>query len=439
MSSHGLSFGRGIAAAAVLAVLALGGAAAPNALAATGSISGTVTGAPSHSGVAGVEVCALKTVNEGEIPAETKENCVFTASNGDYEISSLDNGTYLPLFSPRVKGQNYLPMYYDDDGLWPSDSVTVGDGPVTGIDMELPEGGSIKGQVTEELEGKPLAGVMVCAGRGWESNEPSCVPTDADGRYDIVGLKTDIYTVKFNPDYSGLQYFGESYDDQIFGNGHIQQPVSVSAGSVTAGIDAALTPAAEIRGVVTAAADGAPLSKILVCIAPTDSFFKTSSFADEARCSRTSDSGAYSIKSLEGGQYKVLFSLELRDFIHYFPPLEPEEDGYPTRYWKEKDTLGEADVLTLAAPTVATAIDARLGPFPPTPSSPSAPITAPSAPPLPTAPHILKPRCKLGQHLRKVMGKRRCVGQHQRKHGRHKPPRQSAHRPSEPSRQDLHR
>ncbi|HEX4670541.1 MAG TPA: carboxypeptidase regulatory-like domain-containing protein [Solirubrobacterales bacterium] len=400
-----------------LAVLALGGTAAPNALAAGGSISGNVTGAPSHVEVAGVEVCALKTVSKGEIPVENNEHCAFTAPNGHYEIGSLDQGTYLPLFSPRVRGQNYLSTYYDADGLWPVESITVGESQLTGIDVELPEGGSVSGQVSEELGGKPLSGVLVCAGRGWESNEPRCVPTDAEGKYDIVGLQTDIYTIKFNPDYSGLQYFGESYDDQIFGNGHIQQPVSVSAGDITTGINAVLTPAAEIRGVVAAAANGAPLGQILVCIAPTDSFFETSSFADEAKCSRTSGSGAYSIKNLEGGQYKVLFSLELRDFIHYFPPLKPEEDGFPTRYWNEKDTLWEADVLTLTAPTMVTAIDARLGPFPP---SPNTSITSSSPPPLPPATlRIPKRKCKPGRHLRKVRGKRRCVRPHfLRKHGR---------------------
>lgn len=412
-----------MAAVVALAVLALSGALAPNAPAATGSVSGTVTGAPSHAGVAGIEACAWETRNEGEI-IESKEHCVFTESNGNYEIGLLEEGAYLILFWPRVPGQNYLPQFYDADGLWPADSVTVGDGPTTGIDMELPEGGSIKGQVTEEVGGKPLAGVMVCAGRGFEEREPTCTPTDANGRYEIVGLRTDKYTLKFSPDYSGLLYFGEYYNDQIFGNGYPPGPVvSVSAGSVTTDIDAALKPAAEIRGVVTAAADGAPLDEILVCIAPTLSFFEPS-FSEEVKCSRTSSSGAYSIKGLEGGQYKVLFSLELRDFIHYFPPLKPDEDGYPTRYWKEKDTLGEADVLTLTAPTVATAIDARLGPFPP------AQITSPS-PPLPTARRIHKPRCKPGRRLRKVRGKRRCV--RPRKHGRHRPPRQSARHSSEPS------
>jgi hypothetical protein len=392
------------------------GVTAPGALAATGSISGNVTGAPSHAAVPGVEVCALKTTVEGEIPVENNDHCAFTASDGSYEIDSLGQGTYLPLFSPRIQGQNYIPRYYDADGHWPPDSVAVDDGPTSGIDTELPQGGTVKGRVTEELGGQALAGVLVCAGHGWENREPSCVSTDPNGEYEIVGLQTDIYTVQFSSEDSGLQYFGESYDDQIFGNGHIQQPVSVTAGSVAEGIDAVLKPAAEIRGQVTAAADGRPLSHILVCIAPPSSFFETESFWDESRCSRTNVSGDYSIKNLATGQYKVLFSLELREYLHYFPPVEPEVDGYPTRYWNEENSLAEAAVLTLLAPTVVTGIDARLGPFPNPPTSTS------SAPPAP-APRILRRHCKAGRHLRKVRGRRRCVRRHPMKHRHRAAPR----------------
>lgn len=390
-----------------LAALALLGATTSDALAATGSISGNVTGAPSHAAVPGVEVCALKTTVEGEMPVENNDHCAFTASDGDYEIGSLEKGTYLPLFSPRVPGQNYIPIYYDADGAWPADSVAVGDGRTSGIDVELPQGGTVKGRVTEELGGKPLAGVLVCAGQGWEDRDPICIPTNDKGNYEIVGLRTDIYTLRFKPEYSGLQYFGESYDDQRFGNGHIQLPVSVTAGSSTEGINAVLTPAAEVRGAVSAAANGAPLGNILVCIAPPDSFFETSSFSDESRCSRTNASGAYSIKNLASGQYKVLFSPELREFLHYFPPVKPEEDGYPTRYRNEKNTLWEADILTLIGPTVVTGIDARLGPFPP--------IISPSPPPA-AAPPVLKRKCKPGRHLKKRKGKLRCVRRHPRKH-----------------------
>lgn len=397
------------------------GATAPSALAGTGSIAGNVTGAPSHAPVGGVEVCALKTTVEGEIPVENKNHCDFTTADGNYEIGSLDSGTYLPLFSPRVEGQNYLRRYYNSDGQWPPDSVTVGDGATTGIDTELPEGGTVKGRVTEELEGQPLAGVRVCAGQGWENREQLCVSTDAKGDYEIVGLATDIYTLEFDPEDSGLQYFGEYYDDQIFGNGHIQQPVSVTAGSVVDGIAAVLTPAAEIRGVVTSAWNGAPLSHTLVCIAPPDSFFETSSFADQSRCSRTKASGSYSINNLRTGQYKVLFSLELREFLNYLPPVEPEEDGYPTRYWDEESTLAAADVLNLAGPTVVSGIDARLGPSPA--------ISIASPPPAAVLPAV-KRKCKAGHHLRKIKGKSRCVRRHPRKHRRHRHSHRSASRPS---------
>ena len=86
-----------------LTILAgIAGVTASDALASTGSISGNVTGAPSHTAVAGVEVCALKTTVEGEIPVENKEHCAFTGSDGNYEIGVLEPGTYLPLYTPRV-------------------------------------------------------------------------------------------------------------------------------------------------------------------------------------------------------------------------------------------------------------------------------------------------------------------------------------------------
>jgi hypothetical protein len=411
LSSQGFRSRRGAATAVVLALLALLSVTAPSALAASGSISGTITGAPSHDSLAGVEACVVRTVNEGEVPIEVKERCRLTDADGDYEIGPLDAGTYLVSAWPPDDGENYLPRYYDADGMWPTDSVTVADAPLTGIDMELPEGGTLSGRVTEELGGKPLAGVLVCAGHGWEENEPVCVPTDADGTYEIVALSTDIYTVRFSPAYSGLHYFEERYHDEIVGSGYPQTPVQVTAGSVTSDIDAALTPSAEIRGRVTLAANRSPLNDILVCAAPPSSF-SGYDFDDEAHCSRTNTAGTYAIQNLEGGQYKVLFSLELREYIHYFPPLEPEEDGYPTRFWNEKESLFESDVLTLVAPTLATGIDARLGSPPPGSNASPSPLATP------VTQRVLKRKCRHGKVLRKVKGKRRCVRRHRQKHRR---------------------
>lgn len=403
----------------LVALSGVAGMTASDALAGTGSISGHVTGAPSHATVPGVEACAMKVEYEGEEPVPNENHCDLTGSDGYYEIGSLENGTYRLFYSPRVEGQNYIPRYSYG-------AVAVGDGPTSGVDVELPEGGTVRGRVTEELEGNPLTDLTVCAGHGWESTRPICVRTGVDGSYEIIGLTSDIYTLEFKPEATGLPYFGEYYDDELFGSGYPHQPVSVTAGSVTEGIDAALQPAAEVRGTVTVSATGVPLTHTLVCIAPPRSFFEPFFYWDETHCGRTNSSGAYSIKGLPTGQYDVLFSLELQEFLHYFPPLKPEEDGYPTRYWNERSTLAEADLLTLEAPTVVTGVDARLGP-PPTPVSSPAPPSVTPEPGLPTR----KRKCKPGRHLKTIKGKRRCVRRHPKQHRRrHHHRHRKADRPS---------
>lgn len=341
-----------------LAVLALSAVAAPTALAAAGSVSGTVTGAPSHTPVAEVEVCLWPF--EG---ADTKEHCAFSASDGNYEIVNVDEGEYLVHFQPTREDENYVWGYYNPDHMWPADHVTVEASALADIDEELEEGGSIEGQVTDEEGGEPLAGVTVCAGRGWEGHEPRCASTDADGRFEVFGLVNDEYRVEFSPEKSGLQYFGEYYDNQRIGNGYPAKLVKVTVGNVTTGADTALTPSAEIRGAVTAGTGLTPVNGMLVCIAPPNSFLGYS-FDEERHCNSTNNSGIYAIRLIEKGEYKVAFSLELREFTHYFPPYKPEEDGYPIRFWNEQESLWGANVLTLGAPSAVTGIDAHYGPWP---------------------------------------------------------------------------
>ena len=373
LSYRGLAFGWRAGGPATLAVLAAFTVAAPIALAATGSVSGAVTGAPSNAPVREVEVCLWPFED-----AHTKEHCALSASDGHYEIANVDGGEYLVHFQPTREDENYVRGYYNPDHMWPPDHVTVGTSALTGIDKELEEGGSIEGQVTEESGGEPLAGVMVCAGRGWEGQEPRCASTDADGQFDLFGLVNDEYRVEFSPEKSGLQYFGEYYDDQRIGNGYPAKLVKVAVGNVTTGIDATLTPSAEIRGAVTAGTDLTPVSGMLVCIAPPNSF-SGYSFDQERHCNRTNNSGTYAIRLLEKGDYKVAFSLELREFTHYFPPYEPEEDGYPTRFWDEQESLWVANVLTLGAPSVVTGINAHFGPRPQASPPPSESFLMPPA------------------------------------------------------------
>ena len=400
------------------ALFAFCGAAAPSALAATGSISGTVTGAPTHLPVAGVEACALK-----ELEFVVVGECVWTESDGTYEIDSLPEGEYTVMFWPHHgTGLNYF-----RDGRGP---VHVGAGRTAGVNLELKEAGSIEGRVVSELDGTPLAGVEVCAYYQWEDHEPSCAVTDAAGRYLLVGLGAvgeaeAEYRLQFFPErerlpyfrsYGGLVGFDEELDDLVQA-----EVVSVSKGHMTKVPDQKLKPDAEVQGSVTAAFDGHPLAGILVCVAPAlpvaeEAFWWNTLGHERAKCTRTNGAGAYSVGKLQGGQYKVLFSLEIEEFVHYIPPLKPEEDGYPTLYWRAGSTWAEADVLTLTAPTVATDIDAQLGPPPP----PQAPSTSASSTSQTPAPSMLPsaatssifvpgPNCKHGWRVKKVDGRYHCV------------------------------
>lgn len=390
----------------LLIALVLGAARAADAQAATGSISGTVTNASTHAGLGGVEVCAVEEIYIGG----SEGSCVFTEPTGAYAIASLAEGSYRVHFWPRHgTGLNYLPEYYDQKDFWNYDPVSVGAAATTGVDAELTEGGSIEGRVISELDDTPLGGVEVCAKYEYEDREPGCAVTDADGRYLIVGLWEREYRLQFFPERSELPYF-RSYGGLVGYHAETEdwpqaEPVPVSLGQVTSGVDQTLKPDAEIKGFVTAAADGHGLAGILVCVAPALELSKLD-FWQEAKCKRTNGGGAYSIGRLEGGGYKVLFSVELREYIDALPPFKPEEDGYPTQYWNNGTSWSSADVLTLTAPAVVTGIDARLGPGPPPSISSPLPSTAIGAPaPL----HRTAPKCKHGRRARKVRGHYHCV------------------------------
>jgi len=379
------------------------------AFAAGESISGAVTDASTHAGLEGVEVCAWKiSGNEAE---QAEEHCVFTAPGGTYEIALGSKGTYKVEFWPRGGDLNYIAQFYDEKRYWgEATDVYSSAAPTEHVNAALEEGGEIEGQVVSEVGGAPIQGVLVCAEQDLGDAETGCDLTDADGNYKIIGLREGEYTVEFIPEYNELAFLGEYYDDAF--SWWLGDRVPVTVGGLTAGIDAALEPASEIRGLVTAAASGAPLQGILVCIAPPLDYDETY-FSDYGQCTRTGASGAYAFSGLEAGQYKAMFSVELWEYIHQIPPMKPEPDGYPTVYWNEKPTWEESEAITLTAPTIAIA-NARLGP--PAPAAGPAPPAAAR-----TALRPSRRRCKPGFTRKKIKGKRRCV-RRSHKHRRHRAP-----------------
>src|SRR5215207_1341836 len=313
-----------------LAVLAAFTAFADTSVAAAGSIGGTVTDAVTHEPISGVPVCATV----GRVHDEEERFCSQTDAAGGYEVGDLHPGEYAAEFLPGTVGMNYVYEAWEDQHVWVSaEDVTVGDGPVEGIDAELSEGGEVRGTVIDALTGSPVAGVEVCA----ESKislyvEEGCATTDLDGRYTIYGLETSSYAIEFWRRPGFLTQYWKAAPDWKAAN-----PVDVVAGEVTESIDAALVPSARISGTVTDAITGAPLADIAACAEPITEPF--------GECGETDAAGRYTIGGVAPGSYTVRF------FTY---------DPYPPALYTGSLCAEEPAVITVAAGQEAGGIDVQL-------------------------------------------------------------------------------
>lgn len=375
------------------AVLLCAAAPAPAAASAapTGSIEGTVTGADTHEGIEGVEVCGY-----GE--EELWLGCVFTGPDGTYAFEEVPPGEYEIEF--WAAGTGYLSRYYPG-------FVTVGTGPVTGIDIELSRASIIEGTVIRSSDEEPVEEVEVCAWGIEEEEFGGCSETGFDGTYQLE-VPAGEWGVEFWPGWTGqnltYQYFNQR------DRWSEADPVLVEEGEAVEEIDAELDPGASIFGRVSSAATGAGLEEILVCAidATTDEL---------TICTRTFE-GEYELPFLPAGQYKVVFSLDRNEWfgVEFFE----DADGFPTRFWNNQTTLAAANVIPLGVGQAVSGVDARLGTAPSAGGgSQTSATTQPVIPP-PVAiplPHKAKKHCRKGFKRKKVKGRYRCVKR--RKHRRH--------------------
>ena len=302
------------------------------ALALGGSISGTVTdtsGAPlSHI-----------YVSVYDAPHDWVDYD-FTDSAGNYSLGGLRTGGYKVQFSDHSGTDGtYAFEWYDDKADFDSaDLVPVAAGSDTsGIDAALALGGAISGTVTD-TSGIPLSDIYVIVwdtshNRGWGYH------TGSAGKYRTRGLRPGHYKVEFE-DSSGTYAF-EWYDDKT--DRDSADPVSVTAGSDTSGINAALALGGSISGMVTDEATGDLLSDICVFVYDTSS----ASYYTRVGLGYT-DSGAYSVGGLPSADYKVEF----------------EDCGSPlfhiSECYDDKEGLGSADPVSVTAGSDTSGINAAL-------------------------------------------------------------------------------
>jgi hypothetical protein len=368
-------------------------AAAAPALAAAGSISGTVT-AEGGGPLQGVEVCPTPTFAM-EIP------CGETGPDGAYALTGLPGGDYKIRFSGQRDNLRYVDEFYEDERYsFEADLFHLGETENRTLDAQLAEGGSISGTVSDETTGQPIAGIWACAIDS-QGIPPRCSLSDADGDYVLNGIPSGVYSVEYEGG-NRVNYLREFYEDaEAWAEA---TDVTVTAPVTTSGIDAELSPGGEIFGHVVDPRTGGPSRGVFVCANEVEP-------GEYQACDTTDPAGDYILRSLPTGSYLVAFGLE------YFPWGMGAD-----QWWKGAATAAEADPIVIAPPQTVTGIDGQAtSPFwPQEPTGPSAGggIVVPAAPS--SQPIIDKrklPNCKKGFRRKWVKGKRRCVRKHKpRKH-----------------------
>jgi hypothetical protein len=375
------------AAAVVLVVLGAGPAAAA-------TIFGTVSDETTHAGIAGVEVCPTPQ------PYTFEVECIQTDSGGHYSFAALQSAQYMLFFSAATNNLPYVSEFYDNKPTNESaDLVTLGSDEARQLDVELAQGGSVSGTLTDEDGGAPVANMAACtlsSGNFFDR----CAESDAGGHYQINGLPSGEYSIEFTS-LNAANYQRELYKDAE--NWAQATRVTVTAPGTTPGIDAELAKGAQILGHVSQAGTGLPLPDAFVCAEQQ----KPSEFE---RCDSTDTDGNYTLMGLPAGTYFVAFE-----------PLVIPTGPAAAQWWQGVPNFEEATPIEIVPPETLTGIDGEVDrpiwgvPEDTRVATPSPPIFGHEEvfpvlrqPPL--------PKCRKGFHRKLVKGKKRCV----RKHARHR-------------------
>ncbi len=281
-------------------------------------------------------------------------SCKVTASNegGDYTISSLPSGSYKVSFTTESEGGNYLKQFFNGKSTeGTADSVAVTAPNAMGaINAELHAGGQISGRVIDAVSKASIAGVLVCVEQtGSKPEFGRCEATNGNGEYTVAGLPTASYDVVFysftlTTSYRMQFYNGKSKDTEA-------EPVAVTVGATTSGINAELRPyneGASIEGTVTKEAKPSEgIENIEVCANPLGEIFV-------GECTTTNPSGKYVLSGLGAGETIVSFSG--RSCSHGVC----KSVNYVSQYYQNSATYVKATPITLVAGKATPNINAQM-------------------------------------------------------------------------------
>ena len=322
------------------------------ALAPAGAVSGKVTQASSAKPLAGVTVTARSTTSF------TTERAV-TDVDGTYTINVLAPASnYQVCFSQTFGGNGgtndvlgYVEQCWQNKpiGQTPTSVVVTGASTRTGVNAALADAGGIAGTVTDAGTGK-LRGVEVTVSTGTSTTQS--VLTGADGTYRVNGVAPGTaYVVCFDAEAAlggaadAVGYLSECWNDKPFTKVGANA-VAVASGVATAGINASLSPASGISGVVTEAGSGKPLEDVFVQV--------ESDALNIFEFATTSATGAWSVKGLPVGT----------DYTVCFDPSSAtggtSTTGHVEQCWNNKPDVLTATKVTTTAGVMKTGVGASV-------------------------------------------------------------------------------
>jgi len=250
------------------------------------TISGTVR-AVNSSGKPLAGICVSAGSKRGD-----SANAV-TRKDGTYRLTGLLGGTYGVFFDPSCFGQvssNFLPQQRSVSVKRPDSR--------TGVNAYLARGAGISGVVTD-AHSHAVQGVCIRITNGHGN---AFAESDSDGSYSITGLPADSYIVEFSGGCGNPGSLAPQFYNNESGLGS-SDPITLTAGHVTTGIDAAMRPGATISGVVTDAAGHRPSD---ICVGVADQS-EVAFGPDEFTDIEFTSAGKYSAMNLAPGLYQVNF------------------------------------------------------------------------------------------------------------------------------------
>ena len=314
-------------------------------LSAYATISGVVTAADGGAVLEDVRVEVRRWNGSWWDPA------YFTRSawNGTYSVN-VSPGTYAVLFAWETSGPQSPYVWEWYDGVWsgygqptpiPLEAGDLRDD----IDVALDELGYITGTVTDAVSGDPLGGIQVNAYMEdppgiWGARYATSM-TGSDGTY-TIGLPEGEWRLEFwdqmgtyAAEYTGDAWFVDEATSIMLAPGQ----------TVSTGADAALERYAQIRGTVTAAADGAPMGDVLVRFHMLDEAGNARLYQVSDR-QTAADTGTYTTY-VPPGDYLVEFDALTRPWL-------------AKQYYDMAYAPSDATTVTVAAGALRTNVSAQL-------------------------------------------------------------------------------